>query len=242
MNQSAFAAALLSPDLPVPVGLIDPQGRAAPKRFSVYRNNVAVSLTKALEDGFPAVRKLVGDAFFAAMAGEFLRAFPPRSARLMYYGDDFAPFLAGFPPVARLGYLPDVARLEMALRESYHAADASPVAPEALAAMGLEALMGRAVRLAPSLRLVTSDWPIVSIWRAQMRNGPPPKMQAEAALILRPAFDPEPHLLPPAGAAVIAALSDARTLGDALSLAPEDEAGSVLGLLLSGQAIVEILP
>lgn len=242
MSEAAFAAALLAPDLPLPPGLIDPEGRAAPKRFAVYRNNVVVSLTKALEEGFPAIRKLVGDAFFAAMAGEFLRAHPPRSPMLMLYGDDFADFLAGFPPVARLGYLPDVARLEMALRHSYHAADAPAVAPETLAALGLEALMGRALRLAPALRVVQSDWPVVSIWRAQMQEGPPPAMRAEAALIVRPGFDPEPHILPPSGPGVIEALTKGQTLAEALSGAAEEEAGALLGLLLSGQAIVEILP
>lgn len=242
MSEAAFAAALLAPDLPLPQGLIDPEGRAAPKRFAVYRNNVAVSLTKALEDGFPAVRKLVGAEFFAAMAGEFLRAHPPRSPRLMFYGDAFADFLQDFAPVARLGYLPDVARLEMALRESYHAADAAPLPGEVMAGLGLPALMGRAVRLAPALRLLVSDWPVVSIWRAQMRGGPSPVMAAEAALVLRPGYDPEPQALTQAGAGAVTALMHGATLGAALTLTTEEEASTILGLLLSGQAIVEILP
>ena len=37
MTQSAFAHALLDPEAAVPVGIVDPQGRPAPKRFSVYR-------------------------------------------------------------------------------------------------------------------------------------------------------------------------------------------------------------
>ena len=82
-----FARALLDPEAEVPWGLTDPEGRPAPKRFSVYRNNVASSLTRALEAAFPTVRKLVGDEFFAAMAGVFLRAHPPQSRMLMLYGD-----------------------------------------------------------------------------------------------------------------------------------------------------------
>ena len=61
MTQAAFAHALLNPEAAIPPGIVDPQGRPAPKRFSVYRNNVASSLTRAREAAFPTVRKLVGD-------------------------------------------------------------------------------------------------------------------------------------------------------------------------------------
>ena len=40
-----------------------------PERLGVYRNTVGVSLTRALRLSFPAVHKLVGEAFFEAAAG-----------------------------------------------------------------------------------------------------------------------------------------------------------------------------
>ena len=73
VGQTDFQAALLDADLPVPPGLSDGQGNAAGKRFAVYRNNVAVSLTEALITAFPSIYTLVGDQFFRAMAGSFLR-------------------------------------------------------------------------------------------------------------------------------------------------------------------------
>ena len=45
MQQSDFTAAILDPDAPVPPGLLDPEGRPAGKRFNVYRNNLAASLS-----------------------------------------------------------------------------------------------------------------------------------------------------------------------------------------------------
>lgn len=241
MSQSVFALALLDPEAPVPEGLVDPWGAPAPKRFSVYRNNVASSLTRALEAAFPTVRKLVGDAFFGAMAVVFLRAHPPKSRMLMLYGDAFPGFLEGFPPVAHLGYLPDVARLDQAMRESYHAAD-SRALPEAefQRLVGAD-IVGLRLQLAPSLRLVRSRWPVVSIWAANHAGGPKPVAVAEDALVLRPEFDPQPHPLPLGGAAFVAGLLQGRTLGDSLDAAgPELDLAPLLGLLIAGRAITGV--
>ncbi len=241
MSQSCFATAVLNPDMPVPVGLMGPEGRPAGKRFDVYRNNVMGSLIRALEAGFPAIRKLVGEAFFAAMAAEFIRAHPPRSRILMLYGAEFAAFLAGFPPLADLPYLPDVARLEQALRESYHSADATALTPEALGKLTETEMLFSHLRLAPSLRVLRSDWPILSIWRANTQDGPPPQMQAQELAVLRPAYDPSPVLLPKGGAAVLLALQSGETLASALAEAGENlDLAALLGVLISGQAITGI--
>ncbi|MEZ5796811.1 MAG: DNA-binding domain-containing protein [Paracoccaceae bacterium] len=239
MTQGEFVAALLDPGLPVPAGLVDPWGQPAGRRFDVYRNTVAGGLTRALESGFPAVRRLVGEEFFAAMAGVFLRAHPPRSRILMLYGAGFPAFLAAFPPVRHLGYLPDVARLEQAIRESYHAADHAPARLEGLTP---EALLARRLRLAPSLRLVRSAWPVHGIWAANMQAGPSPVARAEDALVLRQDYTPVPHLLPAGGADFVEALAGGAPLAQAIDAGGADlDASAVLGLLLAGGAVAEVL-
>ena len=61
--QAAFAAALVDPGLPAPQGLRRQVRLPQSRRFDVYRNNMMVSLIKALESAFPAVRRLVGSDF-----------------------------------------------------------------------------------------------------------------------------------------------------------------------------------
>ena len=48
VSQLDFRTAMLDAAVDVPDGLIDANGNPAGQRFSVYRNNVAVSLTEAL--------------------------------------------------------------------------------------------------------------------------------------------------------------------------------------------------
>lgn len=241
MTQAAFAQALLDPEAALPSGIVDPQGRPAPKRFSIYRNNMASSLTRALEAAFPTVRKLVGDDFFAAMAGLFLRAHPPQSRMLMLYGAALPGWLESFPPVAHLAYLPDVARLDQAMRESYHAADSAPLAEADFQRLLAADIAGLRLRLAPSVRLVRSRWPVLSIWVANTEGGPQPTPGPEDVLILRPGFDPRPHRLPSGGGAFVQGLLQGQTLGQCLDRAGAGlDLPAVLSLLVAGGAIVGV--
>ncbi len=133
-RQRGFAAALLDAALPMPQGLVGPDGEPSPKRFAVYRNNVVVGLTETLKDAFPAVRRIVGPEFFQAMARAYVVLEPPRSPILLDYGAGFPDFIGPFEPAAVLPYLADVARIERAWAEAYHAPEAPPIDPAAFPA------------------------------------------------------------------------------------------------------------
>lgn len=245
VDQTTFRTALLDATAPRPEGLSDGAGAPAGRRFDVYRNNVAVSLTEALETAFPVVAKLVGAANFKLLAGAFLRQHPPRSPVMMFYGSDMPAFLAAFGPTAGIGYLPDVARLELALRESYHAADAAPVAPAEIGALAPEDLMARRVTLAPSFRLIRSRWPVHAIWRFNTEDGAPkPAMAAEDVAVFRPEYDPVPVLLPPGGGAFLEALQSGASFGGAVEAAaeatPDTDLTAILALLMSHGAITDL--
>jgi hypothetical protein len=244
VRQSAFRAALLDPAAPAPDGLTDPAGRPAGARFDVYRNNVVASLAEALETGFPAVARLLGPEAFRAIAVAYARTHPPRSPLMMHMGDQLPEVLEASPTAARRGYLPDLARLELALRESYHAADAEAVAPEALATCAPEVLAGMRVTLAPAVRLVRSRYPIVQIRAFALENGPRPRPAMEAALVTRPGYDPQVVALDPAGATFVAALADGAPLGPAAGQAaahdPRFDPAVPLGALLAGGAVTAL--
>lgn len=246
VDQSGFHDALLDATTPVPEGLTDGHGRPAGKRFDIYRNNVAVSLTEALELSFPCIRRLIGEENFKRVAGVFLRRHPPRTPMLMQYGAEFPAFLEGFEPLSHLGYLPDVARLEQALRLSYHAADAAPADAEQLARIPPEALADTRLELAPAVRLVRSDWPVHAIWAFNMEDGPKPQPAAQDVLITRPALDPAMTVIDSGTAAFVGALAEDQTLGTAhgraTDAATDFDLAAALSLLLGGGAISQIHP
>lgn len=244
VSQTEFRGALLDGARERPIGLVDEKGRAAGRRFDVYRNNVAVSLTEALSQGFPTITKLIGEENFNAIAGIFLRQSPPASPLMMHYGAGFPEFLQAFEPLQHLGYLPDVARLELALRRSYHAEDATPIAPDALGAIDPMQLGNVTMTFAPAIELLTSPWPLHAIWAFNMADGPKPEAVAQDVLITRADYDPAPHVLPAGGYAAMASLIGGQTLGESVATgteaAPDFDLGALLALLLQGNAITSI--
>ncbi len=244
VSQAEFITATLDANKPTPDGLIGPNGAPAGKRFDVYRNNVAVSLTEALISSFPVIYKLVGDEWFRAMAGVYLRNQPPQTPLIKDFGAEMPRFLRSFEPAQQFGYLPHVARLECAMRVSYHAADVAAIDPAQLGALSASDLMKIKVEFAPSMALVRSRWPIFGIWAANMKDGPVPQNVGENVLITRPEFDPMPVLLPAGAATFIEALQNNKSFGVAFEAAsratPEFDLGTTLGPLIHGAAITKI--
>lgn len=228
---------------PVPAGLVARDPAEVERRFAVYRNNVAVSLGEALASRFPVIRRLVGEAFFAAMARLYAETDRPKSPVLAEWGAGFAGFLEGFPPLAAYPYLGDVARIEFARGQAFHAADRAPVDPASV--LGTDPERVRLV-LHPSVTLLPLAHPAVSVWARNQPGGeglPLPK-GPETALILRDAaFQVPVRALGAGDAALLRAVLDGERLAIAAAKARDAQTGHdpqpLLVLLMRAGVIVD---
>lgn len=225
-SQTDFAAALFDAARAVPGELRAWNGSDPSARFAVYRNNVVVSLVQTLADGFPVVQRLVGDEFFAAMAGVYVRAHPPRSPVLAEYGDGFADWLAAFEPAAGLPYLPDTARLERARVRAYHAADTAALDAQALAdcLRACDGLDRACLDIHPAATAIVSDWAVASLWAAHQHHGDDAIAevaldQAESVLVLRVGDDVLVLPVGRADAVFVRSLQSAQPLAGAVEAA-----------------------
>jgi hypothetical protein len=235
-QQAAIARALWQPA--PPEGLTAPDPDEIGRRFAVYRNNVRHSLIRALAAHVPVVEALVGRAFFAAMAQVYIPADLPRGPVLHEWGGGLPDFLDRFPPLAHLPWIGDVARLELARTRAAHAADATPLAPAALAGPD-PATLRLALHL--SVTLFRSDHPVVSIWAAHQpgaARGPLPPGPEHALIARQPDFAVLVAPLDPGTHAVLHALAAGAPL--ALAAAHSDPTQALTMLLRHG-LIVDIL-
>ena len=161
--QSDLAAAILT-GAPMATDWIAGDGPGADLRLGVYRNTVLSGFAEALHLSYPVTDRLVGTRFFDQTAVAFARQAPPRQPVLALYGEAFPAFLAGLPTLSDLSYIADVARLEWAVDQ---AGLASPGFDQASPSAELPTERGPAtLSLAPSLRLLKTEFAVSAIWRA----------------------------------------------------------------------------
>ncbi|CAH2603324.1 conserved protein of unknown function [Rhodovastum atsumiense] len=237
-----LAPGLTDPTLPPPANLTGPRGKGAVRRYNVHRNNVTVSLIDALAAIFPATQRLTGPDFFRAMARFHIRATPPRSPLLFEYGRDFPAFIEGYEYARPLPWLADVARLERAWLDAYHAAEAPALRAGALAAIAAPDLETLRFVPHPASRVLRSPFPALSLFVMNRNDGPPGPLAAfvaEDALVTRPDQDVMVRHLPPGGAPFLARLLAGATLGEAAeagfaAAAAFDLAGNIAGMITAG--------
>ncbi len=197
-------------------------------RIAVYRNTVQGSLGEVIAAAFPVTRRIVGDAFFSALARRFAAGHPPRLPQLSAYGADFPDLLAEEAALHRLPYLADVARLEWARGESYFAAEAPALTPGVLIETSPEALDALKLRLHPATRLVRSPYPIHRIWQVnqpEVEDVPAVDMSvAENVVLTRREGRVALRLTSAGDAALVAAIAEGEGLGDAAARALAEDA------------------
>lgn len=242
--QERFAGDLFGANAPLPIRATT--GWRADYRLAVCRDDVRpIDLLAAR---FPVVRRLVGEDSFAAMARRFVVSGPPTLPTLPRYGETFPLFLRRQGcNAASIEYVADIAKLEMVRGKARRAEDAVPVGPRAVSSLQAERFGELRLVLHPSVFLVASRFPIVTIWENNRSDGKSSVIErwsAESALVARPFAEVEVRRLPVGGCAFISALSQGRTVAAAIdagvAAAPKFDIATNLALLIESDVVVGI--
>lgn len=238
-----FSGALLNSALPKPQGVVGPDGKAAEKRFNVYRNNVAYSLIEALGKNYPAVKAQCGEARFNDAARLYLSQHPPRGKIMFELGLGFAEWLDGFAPAtAQMPWLADLARLERAFLAAYHAGDTPPLDPAVMATIAPEAFAELRFIKHSAAVLMASSYSIFTLLEAG-RNGAvvPEPLEAQTVLVTRPRLEVEVRALPKDVSQFMSEILQGASLAEAAAAGfqtnPEFDLSACLGGLLQSGAM-----
>jgi len=230
---------------------VNANGIPPERRLAIHRNHFATTLIDALGGIFEATRALLGPEFFDAFAKCYVRAHPPSTPGLFEYGEAFPDALANTPGLADHGYVIDVARLEWAMHESFHAPAAPALQPSRLTALPADQIGDALLEAHPTVRLIQATFPVHALWRGALDNAVDGDMLhgEPAHLILsRPNLDVELAPLAPAAYAFVNALFAGQSIGQAAGTGAsagtttgEFDLGETLGACLAQTVFADVV-
>jgi hypothetical protein len=181
--------------------------------LKAHANTISHARLVALEETFPLSRQEMGAVSFNRLSRAFVETADARASDSNHLGHKFAAFL--HEHLAETAIV-ELAAIEWAWLESYHAADATALKVADLAGLDETALLGLPVRMSPSAQVVITSVPLASALGELADESP------NAMLIVRP--DAEVRLVPldaSQSALLGLAAQENCTLGNLMALALE---------------------
>lgn len=133
------------------------------EQLEIYREQFWLRHTHALLEDFPGVGAILGQQAWESLSERYLSAHPPLSFTLRDLGEKLPDFVENDGSLPHQRLVMDMARLEWAYVDVFDAKDAVPLAVEELSRFGEEALAAARLRLAPGVRLLRLEYPVVEL-------------------------------------------------------------------------------
>ena len=150
-DQARFIAVLQQGPAAFPDGLFADLPDRAMLGLKAHANTISHARLVALEDSFPRTRDAMGHNAFNLASRDFIELPDVRARKLMHIGQGFPLFLAANR--ADQAHC-DLAAVEWAWLQSYHAADATPLQLADLAGLDETDLLDLPIIMHPATRLV----------------------------------------------------------------------------------------
>ena len=225
-SQARLARLILEPErlerldgMSEAAALLASRGRVAPLvGLAAYVHGYPARLREALADVYEAVAAIVGHDQFRELTYRYAAKYRPSSYNLNDAGAQLPRYLVGDPLTARRPYLPALALLEWKMAGAFHAATLPRLDPAVLAEQ-TEDEWGRAtLALQPSVAVVISRWPVLSLWECHDKPSSSVDVdaRAECVLVYRSELVVRLEVVPRAEATALRALQHGRRLSDVL--------------------------
>jgi hypothetical protein len=227
-QQTWFSDAVTGPDEALDAArMLAPGARLTPlETLQIYRDGYRGRLVECLADDYPAVKHLLGESTFEALAQDYVDRHPSRSPNLNAFGRSLPAFLAA-RSASTGAFAPELAALEWAIVEAIHAAENPPLTPDRLEHLTPEQWTSAILVPAASVRVLRFAHPADAYYQGFRDDGRPaaPAPAPSCTLVHRRGWVVWRTALSPAMARLLEAIVGGAPLGEALvtSLSGDDE-------------------
>jgi hypothetical protein len=139
---------------------------SAEERVDIYANMYFYRLLDVLKEDFPATLAMVGAERFHNLVTGYLIEYPPAHFSISYAGNHLADFIHEHPLREEFPFLADLARVERALIEVFHAPGAVPLDAPQMRALPPKDWPALKLRLSPAHQILELEWDVAPILKA----------------------------------------------------------------------------
>ena len=193
--------------------------------LQVYNGGYLSRLVEVLQGDFGAVQHVLGEREFQQLVARYLVSFPSRHPNLNQLGRNLPAFLRRQQKLPQRAFLTELATLELACAFAFDAPEFEPLATDALADVPQERWPGARFTPNPSLQLFAFRFPVDQFyqpWKEGRAEAVPAARRSWLA-VYRKQDRVWRQRLTRSAHAVLEALVDGRSLGEALGQAAAGE-------------------
>ncbi len=160
---------------------------SAEARVEIYANMYFYRILDALKEDFPATLAIVGADNFHNLITDYLVEHPPTHYSINEAGRSLAGFVREHPIGRAHPFLADLAALEWAIIESFHAKDAAALDADMVRQFAPERWPALRLVTHPAVRLLALDYRVDGVLAAVERNDrwSPPAREPSPTLVWR---------------------------------------------------------
>jgi hypothetical protein len=136
------------------------------EQLEIYREQFWLRHTSSLVEDFPGLGGILGQTDWEKLAEQYLREVTPESYTLRDLGCQLPRVIEQAAWLPHQALCLDMARLELAYIEVFDAPDSAPLAPERLTGLAEDDLLRARLAIAPSVRLLSLEYPVADLRRA----------------------------------------------------------------------------
>jgi hypothetical protein len=156
---------------------------SARERVEIYANAYFYRLLDAFKEDFPATLAVIGETDFHNLVTGYLIDHPPTEPEIQHAGRHLPDFIRTRPLSERWPFIADLAHLERAMIEVFHAPDAEPLDAAMMRMVAPEEWGAIRLRTHPSLRILDLGWRADMVRRV-VESGEPWKEPERGAVVI----------------------------------------------------------
>jgi hypothetical protein len=157
---------------------------SAEERVDIYANMYFYRILDVLKEDFPATLAVLGADRFHNLVTGYLIEYPPAHFSISYADNHLADFIGAHPLREEFPFLADLARMERAVIDVFHAADAVPLDADQMRAIAPADWPALKLALHPANQILKLDWNLAGILKAVEQGEEPCPTVPEALSML----------------------------------------------------------